>query len=95
MTKKYITEKELLGWNPDGPDYPENDGSIIIPANTVLLGTEEFDEYSMEFVVESVGVSVCLPRERICDDAGDTNYYANYFTLPQGVKELILPPTNI
>jgi len=88
----YIAEKELEGFEPDGPNWiPEtntyDDGKIIVPANTILKFVD-FDLYHMEFEMVETKKRVCLHRERVCDDVASSKYYDNYFAPVEGLKEI-------
>ena len=87
--KLYITTKEIIGSNPDGPDcLCDDDGTIILKEGMIITPTGQFSEYTMEFLVIDTKIRVDLNREWGSTNVSDPNYYANYFSLPEGLKEI-------
>lgn len=83
----YITEKELDGFNPDGPNFSEDDGSITVALGTVLR-LDDFSEYCLDFEIIETGQKVALHRMRVCYDVGSPRYYDNYFAPVDGLKKI-------
>lgn len=90
---KYIVEKELVGFQPDGPNWnvetnSYDDGTIVVPKNTMLKAVN-FDEYSIEFEIEKTGKRVSLHRKTVCEDVSSPRYYDNYFAPIEGLKRIL------
>jgi hypothetical protein len=88
--RTYVATEDLEGFNPDGPDFPNDNGIISIKKGTLLHETGQFDEYTIEYIMNLDApegeTKVMLHRERVCDNPSDKNYYANYFSLPKGIR---------
>lgn len=87
----YIAEKDLVGFEPDGPNYIEgvgyDDGSINVPQGTELM-MWSFELYSIEFIMMETGKHVSLHRKRVCEDVSKPEYYDNYFAPVEGLKRI-------
>lgn len=90
----YIATEDLEGFNPDGPDFLNNDDGIIkVKKGTMIHATGQFDECAIEYIMNlsapEGGTKVMLHRERVCNSPSDRNYYANYFSLPKGIERVL------